>query len=200
MAVIIEKGDTLETAIEKINKEIDTRRTYGVRREVLTTTRKAYQLVWSNANASWYPAWIQDELKCSDGTEIKRLLAIVNEIRETCEYSKLDYVARGETIDKLKQLEKEGKTRCKFIRSKRQCLDANQIAVIGLSRKTLDVISPLLDVLPLYAGSFEARVRGKFSLKDIEVPPPIARVPLDELDPQAISALVEKAVAKVEEE
>ena len=173
MPIIINKDDTLDRALEKINQEIESRRSYGVRREELPTTKKAHKLVWSNARAGWYVAPVQDEIKCADSEEINRLVDQSNIIQRTCDYSMANMNKITEVMSRLRELEKEGKTKCRFVPSKTQCLDANEVAVIGVPKRVLESIVPLLNDLPLYAGSFEARERGVFSLRGIEIPPPL---------------------------
>ena len=54
-------------------------------------------------------------------------------------------------------------------------LDANYIFVPSAAVRDLRALAEeeALDPLPLYRGSHEARGRGEFSLKGIEIPPPI---------------------------
>lgn len=171
--VVIKKDDTLVQALEEINRKIDSRRSYGVRREELPTTYKAQKLVWSNAGARWYVAPVQDEIRCADSEEISRLVDQGNIIQRTCDYSMANMDKGIEAMRRLRELEKEGKTKCRFVPSKTQCLDANEVAVIGVPKRLLESIAPMLNDLPLYAGSFEVRERGVFSLRGIEIPPPL---------------------------
>lgn len=173
MPVVIDKGDIFEQALEKINSEIDSRRSYGVRREELPSIRKSHKLVWSNARASWYVAPVQDEIRCTDSEEINRLVGQGNIIQKTCDYSTANMDKSIEAMKRLRELEKESKTACRFVPSRTQCLDANEVVVIGVPKRLLESILPLLNELPLYRGSFEARERGVFSLRGISIPPPL---------------------------
>ncbi len=173
MPVVINKDDTLDRALGKINQEIESRRSYGVRREELPTTKKAHKLVWSNARAGWYVAPVQDEIRCADSKEIKTLVDQGNIIQRTCDYSMANMNKIDEVMSRLRELEKEGKTKCRFVPSKTQCLDANEVAVVGVPKRLLESIATVLNDLPLYAGSFEARERGVFSLRGIAIPPPL---------------------------
>jgi len=59
-------------------------------------------------------------------------------------------------------------------------LDANELMVVGLSRQRLDSLVLLFDPLPLFSGSHEARERGNFSLVDIDAPPAIREIAIEE--------------------
>ena len=173
MAVYIDKEDTLEETLDKINREIESRRSYGTRVEELTTTKKATTLNWSNGNASWYAGRIQEEVKCSAKLPEIQSLAnfwadLANAYPKEC---KFDIENMSKSRGALREMEDKGTIECRHLPSKAQCLDANQIVVVGVPRKVLDSIASLLDQLPLYSGSFEARERGEFSLKGVEIPP-----------------------------
>ena len=199
MAVEINKSDTLRQALEKIEKEINNRRTYGVRREELPTTKQVTACIWSNANAAWFCGRPQTGRVCPNASrEIQEILRGYDERRNKCWSPRTqveldEMLKRGDEEGKVFEREKPD---CHEVVSKVQCLDANEIVITGMERRQVQALAPLFNQLPLYAGSFEARGRGKFGLLGIEIPPPIANKTLDELDPQTIAALVEKSLVE----
>jgi len=201
MAVVIKAEDTLETALEKINSEIDSRRTYGVRREVLPTTRKATRCMWSNANAQWFCGLPETKRVCPTASEeLKRELAEIQARRYQCRYPRTEdeWKAFTQESDRLGEKFRRERPKCRDVVSEVQCLDANEIAIVGMTREKVRELAPLFAELPLYSGSFEARTRGVFALRGIEIPPGIAKQRLDDLDPETIKALVEKTREIVE--
>lgn len=199
MAVEISSTDTLVEALKKINDEIDKRRHYGIRREELPTTKKVTRCMWSNASASWFCGMPETRTVCPSASEaIQEILTERVEERNRCwtpggEKEWYDFVERSRKAGDI--FEKE-KPKCREVVSKVQCPDANEIIITGLDRKTAQKIAPLFNELPLYKGSFEARTRGEFKLLGIEVPPPIANIPIEELNPETITALVEKSLVE----
>ena len=192
MVANITPDDTMMDAIIKINKEIDTRRTYGVRREEIQKTNKAARCSWSNGSARWNCGPIGGRLTCPGASDkVTALLNEVNRLKDTC--NRVDREASYVAMDMVVKQIREENARCKPVKSKVQCLDANEIVVEGIGARKTDSLSTFFNPLPLYSGSFEARERGLFSLKGIEIPPGVARQKLDDLDPQTINALVEKS-------
>lgn len=196
MAIVIKPEDTIETTLEKINQEIDSRRNYGVRREELPSTRKVTRCIWSNGTASWMCGLPDTRRVCPGASaEFKRELTDIQAKQDSCRFP------RGE--EEWNQFQKESrefsekydreKPSCRQIVSRVQCLDANEIVIVGMNREKARDLAPLFAELPLYSGSFEARMGGKFTLKGIEIPPAIARQRPDDLDRETIKALVEKA-------
>lgn len=195
MTTVIKPEDTLETAMEKINQEIDSRRTYGIRREELPTTRKVTRCMWSNASAAWVCGLPETRRVCPTASEeLKHELAEIQDKRYTCWYPKTESEWRtfSEESERVSEKFRREKPKCREVVSKVQCLDANEIAIVGMEREKIKELAPLFAKLPLYSGSFEARTRGVFTLKGVEIPPGIAKQPLDELDRETIRALVEK--------
>lgn len=195
MTVVINSKDTLETTIEKINQEIDSRRTYGIRREELPTTRKVTRCMWSNAQAQWVCGLPETKRECPTASEgLKRELAEIQTKRFGCQYPRTDeeWKTFTEESDRLAEKFRREQPECRDVVSEVQCLDANEIVIIGIERAKSNELAPLFNELPLYRGSFEARARGVFTLKGIEIPPGIATLPLDDLDRETIKALVEK--------
>lgn len=196
MAVYITKDDTFESAVGKIDREIDSRRSYGVRREELTTIKAASVLSWSNGSAEWWAGGPQTETRCKGSDVLLELVEAAWNLHNDCSS---DWGRMMDVGGKLRDQIQAEKAECKQVTSEVQCLDANQIAVVGVPRSKLTSMAKFLNPLPLYAGSFEARERGIFSFRGIEVPPPIAQMPLDALDKQAIDALIDKAMHELEE-
>lgn len=195
MAVVIKPEDTLETALEKINQEVDSRRTYGIRREELPSTRKVSRCMWSNAHAQWLCGSPETKRVCpTAGKELKRELAEIQAKRDNCRYPRGEEEWRQfmEESHNLSEKFTKEKPSCREVVSRVQCLDANEITIVGMEREKVRELAPLFAELPLYSGSFEARSRGVFTLRGIEIPPGIAKQPLDELDRETIKALVEK--------
>lgn len=197
MVALLSKEDTLEIALEKINTEINNRRSYGVRREEVPSTRNLTRCMWSNGSARWYCGSPEGRTVCPGGSEeLQERLRQINERRDLCWHPK------GESewdkffddgVELHRQVNKEH-IKCHEVTSKVQCVDANEICVHGAARVKVKAMEELFDRLPLYSGSFEARGSGAFSLKGIEIPPGIHRQRLDDLDPQTIQALVDKAM------
>jgi len=73
-------------------------------------------------------------------------------------------------------------------------LDADEIAVYGISKKRLESLLGGLVTLPLYYGSFEARQAGKLDFTGIELPPAVRSIRYADVqvDPQLDSALTRK--------
>ena len=67
MAVYIDEKDSLEQALGKINDEVNQRRSYGLHKEELKTTRRALTLSWSNGAAEWMVAHPQSEFGALTG-------------------------------------------------------------------------------------------------------------------------------------
>lgn len=213
MTAIIEAGDTLDAALDKINREIRSRRSYGVRIENLPTTRKANRIAWSNGSASWYVQNPDKEIRCkSPSSEIQQMVNVCNHIENLSREEArvlLEAIQRTERDPegaawdvcwKLMDKVKTGEADCKWVPSKRQKLDANEIAVVGLNRSTLDILTRMMEDLPLYSGSFEAKQRNVYSLRGIEVPPAMKNIPLDQLSPIDIKAFVDKVTGYLEEQ
>lgn len=128
MAAYLDKDLELDGIINVINSEIDTRRTYGHREEVIPKGQSGRLLSWSNGSASW---WMYGNVR------------------------------KGPSVVKL---------------------DANIILITYkpggwpkelASTRVLDNFLEFLKPLPLYSGSTEAKQRGNFSLKGIDIPPGI---------------------------
>jgi len=199
MTVEISKDDTLVEALKKINDEIDRRRTYGVRREELPTIKKVTRCMWSNASASWFCGHPETRSVCPSASEtIRKILAKRAEERDRCWHPRdeKEWEAFLERSREAGEAFEKEKPKCREVVSKVQCPDANEIVITGLDHKTIQKIAPLFNELPLYRGSFEAKTRGEFRLLGVEIPPPIANIPLEELDPETITALVEKSLAE----
>lgn len=195
MAIVIKPEDTIETAMEKINQEIDSRRAYGVRREELPSTRKVTRCMWSNASATWVCGMPETKRVCPRASEeLKRELAEIQAKRYQCQYPRTEeeWKTFTEESDRLGQKFRREQPKCHDVVSEVQCLDANEITIVGMEREKAKELAPLFAKLPLYTGSFEARTKGVFSLLGIEIPPGIARQRLDDLDRETIKALVEK--------
>lgn len=197
MAIEVKKGDTLEQAISNINKEIDGRRSYGVRAESLPSRKLPKKLCWSNGSAEWWPSHpdIMIKCKCETGVNISDDLAVVN--KPWCierEDTATGFNKRAAAYDNIRQ----AKCVCTKVPHETQCLDANEILVTGLSIVVLKEMAPILNQLPLYSGSFEARSRGEFKLSGIEIPPGLKKAWIESelggipLDIQSQIAIEEK--------
>ena len=199
MVVEIDKSDTLGQALEKIQKEIDSRRTYGVRREELPTTKQVTSCIWSNASAGWYCGRAQTRVICPNASkEVQEILRARNERFDKCWVPRTqeEFNAEVALSDKQGEVIKREKPQCKEVVSRVQCLDANELVITGMNRRQVQALAPLFNALPLYSGSFEAKAQGEFGLLGIEVPPPIANTPLEKLDAKTIAALVEKSLVE----
>lgn len=169
----IKKGDSLEQAISNINKEIDGRRAYGVRVESLPSRKLPKKLHWLNGPAEWWPSNpdMMTKCKCEAGVNISDDLAIINKPwcieREEGVDTAARFNKRAAAYDNIRQ----AKCVCTRVPHETQCLDANEILVTGLSMAVLREMAPVLNQLPLYSGSFEARSRGEFKLSGIGIPP-----------------------------
>lgn len=198
MAAVIKKGDTLDDVVAKINREIDSRRTYGIRRDCApedTDMRKASVLFWSNGNCRWYVTEPPTAtIRCRDGSpELKEAVDTLNELIDSCAYLWKDldeFVNRRARFEEIKEREKAD---CRAVTSRCQCLDANEVLVVGAKRDLLKALADarILETLPLYHGSVEARTRGDFCLIGIEVPPPLRNIPVDQMDKETLRALTE---------
>lgn len=178
MVVHIKKGDTLGEVVEKINHEIDNRRSYGRREEDLPSTNQVSGLYWSNNSRTWLvgmpPTYTWE---CPEEKIPKKKYAEGEKVNQSH--------VRGIPMYEIKG--------CKRKTSRVQNLDANEIVVVGIKREILNSITPFLEVLPLYGGSFESRARGEFSLKGIEMPPGIASAlnqGIDELTPDKLKTIL----------
>lgn len=193
MVAVITEEDTLEEAFRKINAEIDGLRSYGIRREELPSTRKAVRCFWSNGSSEWYCGKAGGRTVCPSGSkELKDAYKKYESLRETCSpQDTSDEIM--EEVRLISTLMDAERVECHSATAKVQCLDANELVIVGMSVAKAQALQPVFNNLPLYSGSFEAKLRGDFSLLGIEIPPPIRQTRLDDLDAQTIRALVEKA-------
>lgn len=198
MPVIIKPSDTLDDVVAKINREIDSRRSYGIRRECIpegVSLKHVYGLMWSNGGCRWNvthpPTWIP---KCKDGSrEFRDALDELVDYITSCKYMVEDYRNYQERRDRFQRLKEKEGVECRATKSRCQCLDANEILVVGARRRLLEALANgrVLKTLPFYHGSFEARQRGDFCLIGIEIPPPLRKIPVDQLDDKTLEALTE---------
>jgi len=192
MAANIEPNDTVTDVLKKINAEIDSRRSYGVRPENIDKPQKAAACIWSNGSAAWRCGEPQDMPVCPHGSkELKEVLNERNAERFKCSDYDWDKIGRLEA--RASRLIKKEGVKTQNTISPTQCLDANEMVITGLTPKQANLLAPLFSPLPLYSGSTEAGWRDEFSLRGIEIPPGIAQHRLDDLDPETIKALAEKA-------
>jgi hypothetical protein len=179
MTIIIKKEDTLLTALDKVNKEVASRTKYGLRTEELPSKANAHRLVWSNNQAAWHTSnYIEHDILCPGDDKPMTHKEYVDK-----------YLYRSSGRPDPKQ--------CKVSISKTQQMDANELLVQGVTLKTLELLARLANDLPLYRGSFEAKQRGVFSLRGIDVPPGIAQIPLAQMDPTNLEALVDKVTGLI---
>lgn len=190
--VRIEPTDTLAEAVAKINREIDRRRTYGLRSETSPTTHRMAILSWSNGAKRWFAGQPGRWPSCPGASqELQRLIEQEYECDSTCR----PHDECSQIHERRWQRMEAERPDCRYLPRPRQCLDANEVLVVGLDLELLRALTDipgLLADLPLYAGSTEARMRGEFRLTGIEVPPAIRNAPVERLDPKTVAALAQK--------